>query len=56
MLTRIKRLLAKLRGVEYLNEKSYDELDRAIYGDHEEKFASLTQYETLEAMREIKRR
>ena len=56
MLTKISRLMATLRGTEYLEYMKYSELEEAIYGSPEANFASLTPHETLDAMQSIRRR
>ena len=47
--------MATLRGTEYLEHMKDSELEEAIYGSTEANFASLTPYETLDAMQLIKR-
>lgn len=56
MMAKIRRLMANLRGTEYLEYMKYSEIEEAIYGSTEANFASLTPHETLDAMQSIKRR
>lgn len=55
MLTKIRRLMTAIRGTKHLEVMTYSELEEAIYGSTEANFASLTDDESLEAMRLIKR-